>query len=705
MKNRLLVTMTAAALSSPVAVAQAKLEEVVVTAQYRQERLQDVPVAVTAFTAEDIARAGIENTQDFINLTPNITMDDSFTLGNTFVQVRGVAQINNADSPVAIVVDGVPQNNQKQFKQELVDVERIEVLKGPQGALYGRNAIGGAINIVTRQPTNELEGFLKAGAGNGGLQKLSGAVSGPIIDDRLLFRVTGAYKDFDGVIDNSFLDEKVDFYTTRDLRAKLLWRVTDALDVDLRYAWSDADGGCCYDTFVVNPAGAGPNPARDNFAEPYTNVLGDTTKKRFNEATLKLGWEAGFGRVDYILGYSDVEESYFGDLDFTNGTETSLSSVLGLGLGLGQAQALEVDLLSHELRFTSRDDASVRWVGGLYYLETDRDLTTNVYGDLPGTEPVFSPDGFLTLNVIDETNDNKAWAAFGQVEVDLGEALELTLGLRYDEDERDHTGLSPVSTARKKTYDDLQPKAVLTYHFSDDVLAYGGYSRGFRSGGFNGPGTDNSREFREETLDNFEVGFKSTFWGQRLRLNGALFYAESENFQFFFVDIALGAQVIDNIDEVEMFGLELDVQAALSEGLLLFGSFGYTDTEIIRSSRRPQDEGNRTPKNQEYTLNAGMEYRRPLVSGFELALRVDYEHRGDKYWHPDNLNPMGAFGLLNARASLEGERFGVALWGKNLTDELFWQDYNASAFSGLPFGDLGFLSRGITWGADVEYRF
>ena len=703
MRIRPIVTMTAAALASPAVLAQAKLEEVVVTAQYRQESLQDVPVSVTAFTADDIARAGIESTQDFINLTPNITMDDSFTLGNTFVQVRGVAQINNADSPVAIVVDGVPQNNQKQFKQELVDIERIEVLKGPQGALYGRNAIGGAINIVTRQPTNELEGFLRAGAGNGGLQKLSGALSGPIIDDTLLFRVTGAYKDFDGVIDNTFLDEKVDFYTTRDLRARLLWRPTDALDVDFRYAWSDADGGCCYDTFVVNPAGAGANPARDNFTEPYTNVLGDTTKKEFNEATLKLGWEVGFGRVDYILGHTEVEEGYFADLDFTDGIETSLSSVLGIGLG--QAQALDVDLLSHELRFTSRDDASVRWVGGLYYLETKRDLTTNVYADIPGTVPVFSPDGFLTLNVIQETNDNTAWAAFGQVEIDLSDVLELTLGLRYDEDERDHTGLSPVATDKKQTYDDLQPKATLTYRFSDDVLVYGGYSRGFRSGGFNGPGTDNSREFREETLDNFELGFKSTFWDQRLRLNGALFYAESENFQFFFVDIASGAQVIDNIDEVEMAGIELDVQAAVTEELLLFGSFGYTDTEIIRSSRRPQDEGNRTPKNQEYTLNAGVEYRRPLVGGFDLALRVDYEHRGEKYWHPDNLNPMDDFGLVNARLGLDGERFGVTLWGKNLSDELFWQDYNASAFSGLPFGDIGFLSRGITWGADVEYRF
>lgn len=139
------------------------LEEVVVTAQYREQRLQDVPASVTAFTEQGIIDAGITSTQDFVNLTPNMTLDDSFTYGNTFVVVRGVTQVNNADSPIAIVVDGVPQNNQKQFKMDLFDVERIEVLKGPQGALYGRNAIGGAVNIVTKQPTNVYEGKVRGG--------------------------------------------------------------------------------------------------------------------------------------------------------------------------------------------------------------------------------------------------------------------------------------------------------------------------------------------------------------------------------------------------------------------------------------------------------------------------------------------------------------------------------------------------------------
>jgi len=167
-----------------------RLEEVVVTAQRREEKLQDVPVSVVAFNETAIRQAGIRNTADFLAMTPNVSFDQSFTVGNSFVTMRGVEQINNADSPVAIVVDGVPQGNQKQLKMELFDVERIEVLEGPQGALYGRNAIGGAINIITKQPTNDFSGFAQAGVGSGTEREGVFALSGPIIPDWLLFLVS-----------------------------------------------------------------------------------------------------------------------------------------------------------------------------------------------------------------------------------------------------------------------------------------------------------------------------------------------------------------------------------------------------------------------------------------------------------------------------------------------------------------------------------
>ncbi len=698
--------------------AQSVLEEIVVTAQYREESLQEVPVAVTAFSSVEVLRAGIESTQDFINLTPNVTLDDSFTLGNTFVQVRGVAQINNADSPVAIVIDGVPQNNQKQFKQELYDIERIEVLKGPQGSLYGRNAIGGAINIVTKAPTNELEGYVRAGYGNGDMKKVAGALSGAIIDDTLLFRVSGAYKDFDGLVNNNFLDRKVDFYEKRDIRGKLIWNATDTISAELRVSYSDADGGCCSDTFLFNPlvgnltpnlAGT-PNPNNNTYNEPRMNVLGQTDKLENFEVTAKLNWMLPNDiEATYIFNHTDVNENYFADLDFTDGVDQSLGALttflLGFPVAVGQQQLLDVELMSHELRLASPSDQRLRWIIGAYYLQTERGLNTIAPLDFNPTTPVFDRDGlafFAPLVSIQEENDNDAYALFGQVEYDIFDDLELSLGLRYDYDKRRHNGVFPLQTAPRKSFSDLQPRAVLTKRWNDDMLTYASYSRGFRSGGFNGPAIG-SLAFDEETLDNFEIGLKSDWMDGRLRFNAAFFYAQSDDFQFFFVDLITASQIIANIEEVEMMGAELEVQALLTDDWSIYGTLGITDTEIEESLARPQDEGNRTPKNQKYSLNVGTQYVQEF-GGVTGRFRLDYEHRGRKYWHPDNNNSMDPFGMINARLSMEWDNFIVTAWGKNLGDTSFWQDYNAALFSGA-FGDIGFLNTGRTYGVDVQYNF
>lgn len=682
-----------------------QIEEIVVTAQYREQRLQDVPVSLTAFGPREIAEAGIETSADFVNLTPNVTMDSSFTLGNSFLQVRGVAQINNADSPMAIVVDGVPQTNQKQFRQELYDIERIEVLRGPQGSLYGRNAIGGAINIVTKTPSNDLEGRLGIGSGNGGLGEIEGVLGGAIVPDVLLYRIAGQYREFDGVVENAFLGRKADFERHRNVRGRFIWNVTERFSLDARIASSESEGGCCYDTFIPNPAwdpAGSVNENRDRFDTPYENVLGTTTDLDTRDYSIKATWKTDAGQLDYILGYSDVFEAYFGDLDFTSGIDTSLSSLLGVGVA--QSQALDVEMLSQELRWTSPGDRRLRWIAGLYHLDTNRDLETFGYLDIPGTVPVFSPDGFVPFLEIAESNDNRAWAVFGQLAYDLRDDLELIVGLRYDSDRREHTAVLPAPAQLSETFSDLQPRIVLNKRWNEDLLTYASYSRGFRSGGFNAPSVG-SRRFEEETLDNFEVGFKSTWLNRRLQLNGAVFRSLDDQFQYFFVDVAAAAQVIDNIDEVTFFGAELEMQALLNDYWSVFGGIGYTDGEIERSAERPQDEGNHTPKNQPLTVNLGTQLVLPVGANAEARLRLDYEHRGKRYWHPDNLNPMDAFGLLNARLALESEHWSFVLWSRNLLDEEYWEDYNAAAFSGLPFGDIGHLARGRTYGAELEYRF
>ncbi|MFK7733931.1 MAG: TonB-dependent receptor [Pseudomonadales bacterium] len=665
------------------------LEEVIVTAEARAENLQDVPVAVTAFSAQDIVDAGIESTADFIALTPNVSFDDSFTVGNSFVSIRGVTQINNADSPVAIVVDGVPQNNQKQFKMELYDIERIEVLKGPQGALYGRNAIGGAVNIITKSPSDEFEGNIKLGVGNGGSKKIQGSVSGPIIEDTLLFRLSGSYKDSDGLIDNTFLNTEVDFVESTDIRGKLLWHASDSLSIDFRAATSSLEGGAIYDSAFWNNTGPG-NTNQERF--PVSDILG-TSDRSIDELTVKVDWQTNAGSLMYIAAYTDIKEDYFGDLDFCNPVDCP-AGFFGLGQ-VDQMQDLQVELVSHELRWTSPADRQFRWAAGAFWIETERTLSTVATLVDAGNFPIVMST---------EDNDNTASAIFAQFEYDITEQLELSASIRYDEDEREQTDVA-TGVSRETSFDATQPKVTLTWTPAESQLLYATYARGFRSGGFNGIG---GREFDDEIVDNFEIGYKSKWLGDRLLFNAAAYRAESKDFQFFFVDVnAGGAQVIDNLDEVTLTGLELEMEFVVAAGWSVFGALGIQDSDIEEIDPTlpvPADIGNRTPKTTKSTLNVGAQFEYAVSSTLNGMLRIDFERRGDKYWHPDNVDVMDAVNILNARASISTENWQISIWGRNLTDEFYFEDFNAQPFTGLPW-NTGFPTRPRSYGLEFAYIF
>ncbi len=664
------------------------LEEIVVTAEARAENLQEVSVAVTAFSAQDIVDAGIESTADFIALTPNVSFDDSFTIGNSFVAIRGITQINNADSPVAIVVDGVPQNNQKQLKMELYDIERIEVLKGPQGALYGRNAIGGAINIVTKAPTEEIEGFITAGAGNGGLKKIQASVGGPM-SEKVLFRLSGSYKDSDGLIDNEFLGTEVDFYESTDFRGKLLVHASEAVTVDVRLATSTMEGGATYDSAFWDDTGPG-NTNEERL--PISDVLG-SSERNIDEVTLKLDWTTDAGSLTYIGGYTDIEEEYFGDLDFCNPVDCP-AGFFGFGQ-VDQMQDLQVELTSHELRWTSPDDRRFRWAAGAFVIDTERFLATvATLADL-GNVPI-------VMNA--EDNDNDASAIFAQFEYDISETLELSASIRHDEDDREQTDVS-TGVTRKASYDATQPKVTLTWTPADNQLWYATYANGFRSGGFNGVG---GREFDDENVDNLELGYKSKWMDDRVLFNAAAYRAESEDFQFFYIDFnAGGAQVIDNLGEVTLTGFEFEFEALLRPDWSVFAALGIQDSDIEAFDPAltvPASRGNRTPKTTKSSLNVGTQVGFSLNRNLDGMLRIDFERRGDKYWHPDNVDVMEPVNLLNARIGIGSGNWNLVLWGKNLTDEFYYEDFNAQAFTGLPW-NIGFATRPRSYGIEFRYDF
>ncbi|MYM25596.1 TonB-dependent receptor [Duganella sp. FT135W] len=698
------VPLAIALLVSGAAIAQeeVQLEKVIVTAQKRAEPLQEVPVSVKAFTSKQVEDAGIKTTQDFINMTPNVSFENSYTYGNSFVAIRGVNQINNADSPVAVVVDGVPQSNQKQLKMNLFDIQRIEVLKGPQGALYGRNAIGGAIVIDTKNPGNKTEGFAGLDIGNGNTRSATAGVSGAIVEDKLLFRLVAQGKKSDGLINNTYLNTKSDFVDhDNSVRGKLLYNASPDLKIDLRASYTDISAGAVWDSVIRN---SGPQ----TITSPTSNLLG-STKGRTSDASLKFDWDTAIGTVTAISSYTNLIERYRGDLDFTNANDPEMG-VLGdpawfdlpPRTQFGQGQDLSVRMKSQELRITSPGDQPLRWIGGAYYLHTDRHLYSNSFIDLNGSLAQFH-DPSLSMFVQDGVDDNAASAVFGQIDYDITPQTTIAAALRYDRDQRKQTDLSDGSQ-RAATFSNWQPKVTVTQKFTPDELGYVTYSTGFRSGGFNAPGYSG---FRPETLKNLEAGLKSTLFNRRLFFNVALFTSESKDYQFFYVTNT-AAQVISNIEKVRMNGADVDFNWLVIKGLTVDGGLGVTLSKIKSDSKEPAAVGNYTPNATPWKFTLGVQREWPAFDRINGFVRADYEHRSKKYWDPDNVAQSPSQNLVGLRFGLRdvNDKWSVMFAGRNLTNARYYSDYGSAKYFGSPAGiDTGSLAPPRTFGIESTIRF
>ncbi|MEE4108866.1 MAG: TonB-dependent receptor plug domain-containing protein, partial [Halieaceae bacterium] len=311
----LAIAVTALACAAPEVYAQ-NLEEVVVSARKRNETLEDAPISVKAFTESEIRSAGISTPQDFVDLTPNVTLVQTQNAGNSFLNIRGVSQARNSELSAAVLIDGVLMSNPTQFNQQLFDIEQIEVLRGPQGALYGRNAIGGAITINTKQPGDEFEGRVEAGVDSGPGYKVRGTVSGPLSDD-IRFRLSGSYMDTDGFINNTFLGEEADPVKDASARLRVIWDVTDAFSADFRLSYSMLDTQALY--FRIAPEADDLLPVRVN--NPGNN------EREFISSSLKLEWVGDAGTFTAITAYDDVNEVLSGDqFNFLPRAQSSFNS-------------------------------------------------------------------------------------------------------------------------------------------------------------------------------------------------------------------------------------------------------------------------------------------------------------------------------------------------------------------------------------------
>lgn len=691
-----------------------QIEVIQVTSRLRKESILNVPIAITAFSEQEIEDLGIERAGDFIAMTPNMTMVEAQNAGTSFITIRGLSQVRNGESPVAVSIDGVLQISPNQFNQDLFDIAQIEVLKGPQGALYGRNAIGGAINITTKMPTDETSGYIESDIGNGGLKSITGAMSGALTEN-FLYRVTASHKDYDGLIENVYLNTPVDFQKDSNIRSRFIWEASDSFTADLRLSKGKTEGGAV--NYVYQPL-FGINDADDASGEIEANNLG-YNERDVASLALKLDWELDVGTLSFITATDTLTEILSGD-QFPYSRANSANSPFGENVFDGtQTQYLDVDASSYELRLTSDDDTDFRWITGIYYLETDRYLSNSTGLDLGKGLPVIKkvPLGpntvSPTLTFQADDNNNQAFAVFAQFNYRFTEDHDLSVAGRYDVDKREQTNRAPTAfdansgQIRSAEFKKFQPKVSYSYTGLDNMSLYATYSQGFRSGGFNQNGVGAQATtigvdgvtdlYKAEETTNVELGLKAIYPKQATRFNASIFNTTIDNQHYFLFVGSLGAQVLTNIDEVNMIGGEFDFKTSITNNFDVYGGVGITDSEIQGFSLNNDDSGNNAPYVPDYTVNLGMQYNVELITGWQTMFTLDAERRGKQYWDTSNSSAREAIDLVNSRIGFNSDdgQWSVNLWAKNIFDE----KYNAEWVLG------GFAHPGMPRSFGIELRW
>jgi iron complex outermembrane receptor protein len=743
-KLAILLATTALVTSALPAFADDQIETVVVTARQRSEDIQKVPAQVTAFTSEEIQAKGIKSPADFLSAVPNVTFIPTQNAGTSFIVMRGISQARNSEPSAAIVVDGVPMTQPAEFNQSLLDIQQIEVLKGPQGGLYGRDAIGGAILITTKQPTDEWTAQFTTGYDSGPGGRIDGEVSGPITDT-LKMRAAASYLDTDGYLRNI---DTVDQSARRNAdpvqdfsgRVTFLWQPSADFTADLRLSTDLLTTRGLY--YVVAPFGS-PNFNNPNYtAQPIDMNNSGLDDRKIYDAALKLTDHVGDGTVSSITGYSTVWEILTGD-----GYPFNPFGHSAVGFDYGQAQFLDTRTFTQELRYTSSAQQRFRWITGGEIFYTQRYISTGNMWDGPtdsGVQPIFRDpnpqfgiDSFAPQSQISFLADGQnqfAWAGYLDASYDVTDTVEVSANMRYDNDHRENITLTPqefldanpitgrqaipATTGEKRshTWDAFQPQFIVRWQADPDLNLYADYSRGFRSGGFNQTGVaqaaaaagfDNVGDlFNAETADTFEAGFKSSLFDGKLLLNGAGYITEDHNDYYFVFLASNSTQNLGNIKKVQFAGVDLDLTARLSEDLLLNAGFGYTDSDV-KEFPGPSSSlvvGSRAPLVSDYTLDIGLQYDKAIGGGMTFHARADYNLIGPTTFvipvpaagepTPISRDPVN---LFNLRAGLERDNWQITAWSKNLFDTKYNTEYSTGGFL--------FKADPRSWGIDLSKKF
>lgn len=693
---------------------RAQLEEVVVTASRREEGLQSIATSIAAVTAEDLDKQGITGFLQVAESVSGLELKQHRGLISSGIYIRGVGTSGStpADPSVGVVIDGVYQQSIGSAFTELLDIQRIEVLRGPQGTLFGKNTTAGVIRVITEKPdTTEFSGRLQGVYGNLDNQEFRGLVNIPIVEGTLGARISAYSAERDGYTRNVYAGEDTRNIDRQGWRGKLLWNVTDAFEAQLTAERHKQKARM--DTGLVEY----PASLLEQFGDLLPPIgIGrvqqspESTSEDISRYILSLNWDIHNHSVSLVSSYEEIDDFLATDQD-----GTILEGELGAGTVTYIESVAEREVITHELQVASNFTGAWNYILGGFWQNVDRSSNVDIF--VGAGIPVNRPPSI---------DDFTSQALFGNVSHDFNDRWNISAGARYSEDEV--VGGNNFFTGKVK-FDEWTYSLKVRYQLDPDKMIYASHDKGFKSGGINrelnlcsrgGPCVNPNQAFWEpEITYNYEIGIKSEWLDRRLRLNAALFYQIYEDFQVNQTLPGDSGVLLTNAAEVQSTGIEADFTWLATNRFTLSGSLAYMETEYDKYTGAPcslptaprcvdgaQDMSGRILDNApKLTYTLAGEYRDtlPTPANIEWFGRVDVSYKDSHYLHvmqPEEARQSG-YHLLNARVGIENpDRWRLTLWGRNLSDK----DYLVHAEL-APRGLRMVPGLGRTYGLNLDWFF
>lgn len=706
--------------------------DIVVTAQRRQERVQDIPLAVSAFGEDDIARSGMSSLENIAPRVPSFYFG-SFGAARPQLYIRGIGTRSfdpGSESSVGVFADDVYLGRSSGSFGAMKDIERIEVLRGPQGTLYGRNTIGGAINVISKAPTDELSGNFEGGVSNFNGYNLFGAVGGPIAGEKLMFRVAAWREERDGYVTNTLTGSKFQGIENTGARARLTIAPSEPLKIELSAEFMDDGNKAAFGGFSQGTFG---NAAGVFFRGSGTPVLSTDLRRGAlsSDPFLDRQVKSYIGRIEYDAGAATFTSiSALRKLDITDGRDLEGSS---LDI-LDQSSAESSKQFTQEFRIASTPGGSlsagglVDWIiGGFYYHDTSNRVDSFRVGI---NSAVRAAAGTPATDVALSDYKIESYALFGQATFHLTDALDVTLGGRYSHDSKraiqagTTTDGAPIiaaafNTTNRAKYKSFDPRVVVAYKVSPDANVYASFSTGFKSGGFQYvPFSKGQADvlFSPEDIKAYEIGFKTEWLDRTLRVNGAGYYYDYKDLQISRIILPAGStapvSLISNAASSTIKGIDLEVTAQPARSFEVNIAYGYLDAKYDSYvfNATTDFSGTRMVRAPKHSVNVGAEWRTDVLGDGEFSLRADYALTGDFFHEPGEgnvafgtgipLTTEDGYGLLDVRATLTKGNWKVTGYATNLGNTKYRRTINA-----LGNTVVGFAGAPRIYGVKVGYSF